>query len=148
MVKRASPKGKKPTRSNARAVAQAQSIQSLDQAWQAIKAEYDPDVVSIVDGALDHGFSYQDLLKLELLEHFRLDKVIRHFLKRPGSSTLVQSLASIKLQCRKHMRSILASMGPGLTQSDMPVVVPEGMDPAAFETLRAELADDPDEIMS
>jgi hypothetical protein len=148
MVKRTT-KTKKVTRSNLRAAAQNQRVTSLDQAWDLIKADYDPDIVALVDGAMDHGFSYQDLLKLEMLEHMRLDKAIRHFLRQPKTSTLVQSLASVKLQCRKHIRTILASLGPGLNLGDHPVRVPEGMDPARLDAIRREILElGDDEIMS
>lgn len=122
------------TRSNDREVKQMQRNEqaksaslTADEAWAKIRANFDDETVGVVDALIEKGFGLPDLLRLELYEHQRIDKAIRHFLKQPQSSTLVHSLASVKLQCRKHLRSIMLAMGPALRVGDMPVVLAAGM---------------------
>ena len=118
-----------------------------EDAWRAIKGALDAETVAIVDGIVE-GFTWGDLLRLELYEHMRIDKAIRYFLRKPGqSSTLVHSLASVKLQCRKHVRVIMREMGPALGLPDQPVRVPDGYDLEGMRQKVDEAGDD-DEIMN
>jgi hypothetical protein len=96
---------KKRTRSNDREAEHAIKRMTPEDAWGAIKSGLDAETVAIVDGIMDGGFTWGDLLRLEIYEHMRVDKAIRYFLRKPWqASTLVHSLASVKLQCRKHAR--------------------------------------------
>jgi hypothetical protein len=140
MVKRKAPATKKRTRSNDRDVEHAKKRMTPEDAWAAIKGGLDEEIVAIVDGIMDGGFTWGDLLRLELYEHARIDKAIRYFLRKPWqSSTLVHSLASVKLQCRKHARVIMREMGPPLRAGDLPVRLAPGMSEAEL------LADNQDE---
>lgn len=134
MVKRAKGAARQRTRSNDREAEQAKRNEqaqsealTADEAWAKIRANFDGETVAVVDALIGKGFGLPELLRLELYEHQRIDKAIRHFLKKPQSSTLVHSLASVKLQCRKHLRVIMQAMGPALRTGDLPVVLAAGM---------------------
>jgi len=145
MVSRKKTATKKRTRSNDREAEQAIKIMTPEAAWGAIKRGLDEETVAIVDGIMDGGFTWGDLLRLELYEHMRVDKAIRYFLRKPWqASTLVHSLASVKLQCRKHARVIMREMGPALRAGDLPVRLAPGMSEAE---LLADFRED-DEIIN
>lgn len=134
----------KRTKSNDRIAVQRAQKMTVEEAWAKMKGGLDAEMVEMVDVIMDDGFTFGDLLRLELYEHARLDKAIRFFLRRPWqSSTLVHSLASVKLQCRKHARMIMEHMAPPLTAGNTIVDVPE--------SLRDKIRNssfEPDEILS
>jgi len=126
MVKRTQASGKKRTRANDSIAIQRAQKMTAYEAWGKMKGSLDAEMVEMVDAIMDEGFTFGDLLRLELYEHARLDKAIRFFLKRPwSSSTLVHSLASVKLQCRKHARMIMEHMAPPLSAGNTMVDIPD-----------------------
>ena len=143
------PSGKpRETRSNTRASRQQAKAQATASTWEQVAARYPPNIVSLVEGLGNGEMTLIDLLRLELLDYFRLDGQIAKYFSEARSGTTVSALQSVRLQSRKHMRQILAMAGPALTLGDQPVRVPEGMTRADFESLRREIEAEPDEIMS
>jgi hypothetical protein len=107
----------------------------------------EPNLSSIVrpmDFLRRHGFTMADLLRLEMLEHLKCGKLIEEHADEDRTTKLIGTLASVKLQCRKHMRNIMANMGPSLNAQSMPVIIPEGLSVADLDELDME----PDEILS
>lgn len=150
-VKPARPVKRKPrTKANDRAAVAQAAAASAVSAWDRVRQRYPADIVELVDQLMTDGFTLGDLLRLELLEHFRIDGVIQAFMaKNVKATTLIQHLSSVMLQCRKHMRVIKLSMGEGgMRLGDAPVVLPEGMsyESLVLEARQADLDDD--EIMS
>jgi hypothetical protein len=132
------------TRSNDRAAVQNQKVEAVADAWSVIRSRYDADLVAEVEAVMDNGFTMADLLRLEMLEHLKCGRLIEEYSDEDRTTKLVGTLASVKLQCRKHMRNIMANMGPALNAQSMPVVIPEGLSVADLDELDME----PDEILS
>lgn len=81
----------------------------------------------MVDGIADRTLTLADVQRLELLDYFRLDMLIAKYLAEPKSGTAVTALQSVRLQSRKHMRTIVLALGPVAGVGDQPIVLPEGM---------------------
>lgn len=122
--------------------------------WASVRDRYDDTTRAIVDGIARNGLTLADVLMLEVAEHQRLSKSIEKVLSEiekdsgaVGHKTLA-ALCSVQLQGRKHMRTILLSMGPGLTVNDMQVDLPTAADMALLREAREELDSGGDEILS
>ena len=137
-------KKKVRTRSNDRAAVQNQKVEAVADAWSVIRSRYDADLVAEVEAVMQNGFTMADLLRLEMLEHLKCGKLIEEHADEDRTTKLIGTLASVKLQCRKHMRNIMANMGPALNAQSMPVVIPDGLSVADLDELDME----PDEILS
>ena len=137
-------KKKVRTRSNDRAAVQNQKVEAVADAWSVIRSRYDADLVAEVESVMENGFTMADLLRLEMLEHLKCGKLIEEYADEDRTTKLIGTLASVKLQCRKHMRNIMANMGPALNAQSMPVVIPDGLSVADLDELDME----PDEILS
>lgn len=122
--------------------------------WASVRDRYDETTRSIVDGIASNGLTLADVLMLEVAEHQRLsksiDRVLSEIEKDTGSvgHKTLAALCSVQLQGRKHMRTILLSMGPGLTVNDMQVDLPTAADMALLREAREELDSGGDEILS
>lgn len=137
------------TKHNDRAAEHQRAIDDVASGWELIKERYPEGVVELVDKLVEQGFTLNDLLRLELLEHFRIDGLIKAFVGKPKATTMIQALSSVMLQCRKHMRVIKVAMGEGVVAlGNAPVKVPEGMRLEDFDAALKAIEDNPDEIMS
>lgn len=124
--------------------------------WKQIRLRFPAKIRAIVDHVASSKMSLADLLALESAEHERLNAMMEEAqAKRDdgasgganavGFKTLA-ALASVQLQSRKHLRTIILSMGPGIDQRDQPVEVPAGYTLPEMAT-KAESTDD-DEIVN
>lgn len=149
-VKSVKVKRKPRTKHNDRAAVAREAADTAVSAWDRVRQRYPAEIVELVDELMDNGFTLADLLRLELLEHFRIDGVIQAFMTRNvKATTLIQHLSSVMLQCRKHMRVIKLSMGEGtLKLGDQPVVLPEGMSYEALMARADKVDSEGDEILS
>lgn len=118
------------TRGNDRERAQeakAAQTSAAPEVWDSVRSKYPPSVVEMADGLTDKALSFLDVMRLELLDYFRMDMLIAKYLAEPKGSTAVATLTSARLQSRKHLRHLVAAMGPSLSLNDLPVRLPEGV---------------------
>jgi len=94
-------------------------------AWRALKKLY-PAKVKRRMTALEKagGITLTDLLHVEVAEMLELDDMIRDPATPPR---IMERLLYIKLQTRKHIRSILEATGDTGDADRLEVVVPEGL---------------------
>ena len=93
--------------------------------WGALRGLYDRKVqnrMAKVESA--GGMTLTDLAYVETAEMIELDYLIRD---PETPARLTERLISIKLQCRRHLRQILESLGDTGDVSNMDVIVPEGL---------------------
>lgn len=93
--------------------------------WGALRGLYDRKVqnrMAKVESA--GGMTLTDLAYVETAEMIELDYLIRD---PETPARLTERLISIKLQCRRHLRQILESLGDTGDVANMDVIVPEGL---------------------
>lgn len=120
--------------------------QRLDQVpaglWRDVRLEHRREVRDFVDRIAARGASLIDLYHLQAVvlrdavlllraETARRDKALaedeKDHSKIPGAKTLTAYMHSIT-QSLKNMKSLAEAMGPQMTQNDLPVRIPEGLD--------------------
>lgn len=122
--------------------------------WAAVRRRYEPRTRALVDKVAEQGITLADVLTLEMAEHDRLSRSIERVLKEIESDTgsvghkTLAALCSVHLQTRKHMRTLLLSMGPGLSVNEMTVELPSAADMALLREAREDLDSGGDEILS
>ena len=93
--------------------------------WEALRTLYERKVqnrMAKVEAA--GGMTLTDLAYVETAEIIELDYLIRD---PETPARLTERLISVKLQCRRHLRQILESLGDTGDVSNMDVIVPEGL---------------------
>jgi hypothetical protein len=70
------------------------------------------------------GMTLTDLAYVETAEMLEIDYLIRD---PETPARLTERLIAVKLQCRRHLRQILESLGDTGDVSNMDVIVPEGL---------------------
>jgi len=93
--------------------------------WGSLRSLYGKKIqrrMSKVEAA--GGITMTDLAYVEMAEILELDYLIR----APDTpARLLERLITVKLQCRRHLRQILESLGDVGDVNTMGVIVPEGL---------------------
>ena len=93
--------------------------------WEALRTLYDLKVqIRMAKVEAAGWMTLTDLAYVETAEIIELDYLIRD---PETPARLTERLISVKLQCRRHLRQILESLGDTGDVSNMDVIVPEGL---------------------
>jgi hypothetical protein len=93
------------------------------QAWAGVRASYSDEVRAKVDAVAEAGgLSLHDIELLEYAEHetlaARIDDLLRAMAEGEKTGTAVTALYSVRLQSRKHLRTLRIAMTPIGTPND------------------------------
>lgn len=104
---------------------QRDTVERTPVVWESLRALYGKKIqrrMAKVEKA--GGITMADLAYVELAEILELDDLIR----APDTpARLLERLITVKLQCRRHLRQILESLGDVGDVNSMDVIVPEGL---------------------
>ena len=104
---------------------QREKLERTPVVWSALRGLYDRKVQSRMKKVESAGgMTLTDLAYIETAEMIELDYLIRD---PETPARLTERLISIKLQCRRHLRQILESLGDTGDVANMDVIVPEGL---------------------
>lgn len=104
---------------------QAQKAEATLSAWERLRSQYDPDVAELVDDVVARGgLTLRDIEAMELAEHERLDSEIKALSTKDKATTAISSLLSLRLQSRKHLRTLRVLISPVLTPHQGRAAVP------------------------
>lgn len=123
--------------------------------WEKVKSLYSPRVQAVVDAVAEAGgVSLAFIELLEVAEHERLAADIGQLKAQVKdghkTSTAVSALYSLRLQSRKHMRTLRLAMSPISSPNDMRHPVPSSVAQAIAEIDAHEVdpSDTGDELLS
>ena len=104
---------------------QRDTVERTPVVWESLRSLYGKKIqrrMSKVEAA--GGITMTDLAYVEMAEILELDYLIR----APDTpARLLERLITVKLQCRRHLRQILESLGDVGDVNTMGVIVPEGL---------------------
>ena len=104
---------------------QRDTVERTPVVWGSLRSLYGKKIqrrMSKVEAA--GGITMTDLAYVEMAEILELDYLIR----APDTpARLLERLITVKLQCRRHLRQILESLGDVGDVNTMGVIVPEGL---------------------
>lgn len=110
---------KSPEGDQARAMEEANA--GPPTAWQRVRLRYPDDVREVVDAMVaSGGLSLADIEAIEYAEHTMIQRDLEED-RANGTPNLVarKDMASLALQCRKHLRTIRLAMSPIQTPNTM-----------------------------
>lgn len=107
---------KSHTTGGARAESREQ-VEAEDQSdtgvWAKVRKNYPAPVRERVDAIADTGgLSLMDIMLLEFASHEHAGERIKRLERRPKTSTAVADLEKLRLQSRKHMRTVRIAISP------------------------------------